>query len=282
MRRIDHLWLKPIITTALAEDIGHGDLTTQLCLREEVECEAKISSREKGIVAGLEVVKAVFEEVEPGLDVRFKVTEGDRVRENKVVIELKGAAGGILTAERTALNFLGKLSGIATLTAEFVNRVEGLGVKVVDTRKTTPGLRALEKYAVRLGGGYNHRFSLSDGILIKDNHIKVSGGIGPAVELARCGHPHLLNIEVEVETIAELDEAISAGADVILLDNFAPEELRKAVVLAREKNPDILLEASGRVTLETVEAIARCGVDIISIGSLTISAKSMDYSLEIK
>lgn len=281
MRLIDHLWLKPIITATLAEDIGHGDLTTQLCLREEVECRARIFSGEKGIVAGLEVAKAVFEEVKPELDVRFQVAEGDRVRENEVVVELKGSAGGILTAERTALNFLGKLSGIATLTAEFVNRVKETGVKVVDTRKTTPGLRALEKYAVRIGGGYNHRFNLSDGILIKDNHIKVSGGIRPAVELAMAGRPHLLRIEVEVETLNELDEAISAGADVILLDNFAPEELKKAVVLARENNPHILLEASGGVTLETVEAIARCGVDMISIGSLTNSAKSMDYSLEI-
>lgn len=281
MRFIELSWLKPIITAALTEDIGHGDLTTQLCVREDIESQARIFSREKGIVAGLEVAEAVFKEVGPELAVRFEVKEGDRVRENEGVASLEGPARDILTAERTALNFLGRLSGIATLTSEFVNKVDRFGVKIVDTRKTTPGLRALEKYAVRVGGGCNHRFGLSDGILIKDNHLKVSGGIRPAVELARSKAPHLLRIEVEVETIEEVAEAVSAGADVILLDNFTPERLKEAVVLARQKNPDILLEASGRVSLETVEAIARSGVDMISIGSLTGSAKSMDYSLEI-
>ncbi|MEW5767408.1 MAG: carboxylating nicotinate-nucleotide diphosphorylase [bacterium] len=277
----DYLWLRPIITAALAEDIEHGDLTTRLCVREDIECQARIFSREKGIVAGLEVAKAVFKEIEPELAVRLKVKEGNRVKENELVASLEGPARGILTAERTALNFLGRLSGIATLTSEFVNKVEGLGVKIFDTRKTTPGLRALEKYAVRVGGGYNHRFSLSDGILIKDNHLKVSGGIESAVELARSEGPCLLKIEVEVETIEEVDEAVSAGADVILLDNFTPEKLKEAVVLARQKNSHILLEASGGVTLETVDTVARSGVDMISIGHLTSSAKSMDYSLEI-
>jgi nicotinate-nucleotide pyrophosphorylase (carboxylating) len=257
----------------LAEDIGEGDVTTDALVGDEVTCEALVVLKEPGVVCGLEVAGAVFEalgaRLEPLVDDGQAMTPGP-------VARVEGPARSVLTAERTALNLLARLSGIATLTRRYVDAVAGTGVDILDTRKTTPGLRALEKYAVRCGGGVNHRFGLDDAVLIKDNHIRVAGGVRAAVERVRSsGTP--LPVEVEAETLDDVREAHEAGADTILLDNMDPATLREAVAIARGAR----LEASGGVTLETVREIAETGVDVISIGALTHSAKALDVSMEV-
>jgi nicotinate-nucleotide pyrophosphorylase (carboxylating) len=260
----------------LQEDLGHGDLTSELTLPPGVEGEAVILAKEPGILAGLEIAKRVFRLVDPQVQFAPKVEEGASVVAGQEVVQLKGSLRGILAAERLALNLLQRLSGIATLTRTYVEALRGTSAQLLDTRKTTPGLRALEKYAVRVGGGKNHRFGLFDGILIKENHIRGAGGIWAAIQRAKAGAPNHLKVEVEVRNLQELEEALAAGADLILLDNFPLEQIRVAVQRVGGKVP---LEASGNMNLERARQAAEAGVDYISVGALTHSAKALDLSL---
>lgn len=275
---IDHA----LIARALEEDIGFGDVTTLSTVPAERTLTATIISRQSGVIAGLDVAAAVFRAVDATLHIELLVADGAAVTPDTRVARIEGNARSILTAERTALNFLGRLSGIATLTARCVAAIAGTNAAIIDTRKTTPGLRALEKYAVRVGGGRNHRFALDDGILIKDNHIAAAGGIGPAIAGAKKGAPHLLKIEVECETLEQVGEALTAGADVILLDNMNMGQQREAVALIRQHDARILIEASGNIGTnpERLAAVAATGVDVISLGALTHSAPNFDLSLE--
>ena len=270
----DHI--EDIVRLALAEDVGIGDITTFLVVDSEITARAEIMARQDMVVAGMEAAHRTFEQVDASIKFDRMVNDGDVIDSGVIMARVSGPAGSILTAERVALNFLMRLSGVATLTARFVGMVRAHNVKIVDTRKTTPGMRALEKAAVRAGGGGNHRFGLFDGVLIKDNHIAAAGSITQAVTRAKAGAPHTIKVEVEVEDLQELEEAIEAGADAVLLDNMAPAEMRKAVTIAKGR---VLLEASGGVTLDTVEQAAASGVDIISIGALTHSAPAVDISL---
>lgn len=271
-----------LIARALEEDIGFGDVTTLSTVPAERTLTATILSRQTGVIAGLEVAAAVFRAVDPTLHMELLVADGAAVTPDAPVARITGSARSILTAERTALNFLGRLSGIATLAARAVAAIAGTQATIVDTRKTTPGLRALEKYAVRVGGARNHRFALDDGILIKDNHIAAAGGIGQAIAGARKHAPHLLKIEVECETLEQVREALAAGADVILLDNMNVGQQREAVSVIRQHDPRILIEASGNIGTnpERLAAVAATGVDFISLGALTHSAPNFDLSLE--
>lgn len=258
----------------LAEDVGGGDLTTAHVVPADATCEAAILIKQPGVVCGLDVAEALFRELDATVRFESLVADGDSIDGGRLAL-VTGPARPILTGERTALNILGRLSGIATLTRRFVDAIEGTGAEILDTRKTTPGLRALEKYAVRCGGGRNHRFGLYDGILIKDNHLAVAGSIRAAVERAAVdGVP----VQVEVETLNGLHEALDAGADSILLDNMSPELMREAVAITAGR---ATLEASGGVTLDTIRTIAETGVDFISIGALTHSARSLDVSLDV-
>jgi nicotinate-nucleotide pyrophosphorylase (carboxylating) len=235
------------------------------------------------VLAGLEVALAVFHTVDSTVRVDCAVQDGVHLTPGSVIAEIHGPARALLTAERVALNLLQRLSGVATATRRYVESVRHTGARIIDTRKTTPGLRLLEKYAVRVGGGYNHRFGLGDGVLIKDNHIAIAGGITPAVNLARQAVSHLQKIEVEVENFPQLHEALAAGADAILLDNMTPEQTREAVRLVRETPgcQHLLLESSGGITLQSVHLYAEAGVDLISVGALTHSAPAVDISLEM-
>ena len=258
----------------LAEDVGPGDVTTLALIDEGATCKAEIRAKEPGIICGLEAAAAVFADL--GVDFRPLVDDGARVVPGPVA-QVEGHAQGVLIGERTALNLLGRLSGIATLTRRYVDAVAGTGATILDTRKTTPGLRTLEKQAVACGGGTNHRVGLYDGILIKDNHLRLAGGVEAAVTRVRAAATGL-PIEVEAETLVEVWEALDAGADTILLDNMTLDELREAVALTAGRAK---LEASGGVTLDTVSAIAETGVDFISVGALTHSAPSLDVSMEV-
>jgi nicotinate-nucleotide pyrophosphorylase (carboxylating) len=264
-----------LIERALAEDVGAGDLTTAAVVAEDARAGARIEQRAPGVIAGLGVAEAVFLRVDPELRFQALASEGEW-REPGPVAQVEGGARSILTAERVALNFLGRLSGVATLAARFARAVEGTGARVLDTRKTTPGLRALEKEAVRLGGGTNHRAGLHDAILVKENHAAVAGGVGEAARRALAGAPAGIAAEVECATLAEVEEALGAGVARILLDNMQLEELRRAVELAGGRAE---LEASGGVTLESVRAIAETGVDYVSVGAMTHSAPALDVSL---
>jgi nicotinate-nucleotide pyrophosphorylase (carboxylating) len=270
--------LEELITLSLREDVGTGDLTTNSIVGPDCTTHGYIMAKEAGVVAGLQVAELVFRRLNPAIEFKALARDGDRVKPGSILAEIAGQARAILTGERVALNFLRHLSGIATRTAGLVRLVEGTVARIVDTRKTTPGLRALEKYAVRAGGGYNHRFGLYDGILIKDNHIKVAGGIGPAVKAARSGCPHTIRIEVEVEDLAGVREALSAGADIIMLDNMGPEEMKEAVKTIAGR---ALVEASGGISEDNIKAAAAAGVDLISVGALTHSVKSLDISLDL-
>ena len=264
-----------VVQSALAEDVGSGDVTTGRVVGPGTSCDAALLVKEPGVVCGLAVAEAVFRALEPQISFESAASDGDHVEARVRVASVAGSATAILTGERTALNLLGRLSGIATLTRRFVDSIDGTGAAVLDTRKTTPGLRALEKYAVRCGGGQNHRFGLYDGILIKDNHLAVAGSIGAAVERARdAGLP----VEVEAETLDDVREALAAGADSILLDNMSLDRLAEAVALVDGRAK---LEASGSVSLDTIRQIAETGVDFVSIGALTHSARSLDVSLEV-
>jgi nicotinate-nucleotide pyrophosphorylase (carboxylating) len=271
-----------LIRHALEEDGAEADITTLCTVPADHQAKASIIARQAGVIAGLLVASATFRELDPQVSVELLVEDGTTVQAGQVVAHLSGPARSLLSAERVALNFLGHLSGIATLTAQCVRALEGTKVRILDTRKTTPGLRSLEKEAVRLGGGHNHRFNLSDGVLIKDNHIKAAGGIVPAITLARRMAPHLLKIEVECESLAEVQEALEAGADVLLLDNMPVEMMRSAVDLVRRVSPHVLIEASGNIGTNTTKlaAVAATGVDFISLGAITHSAPNFDVSLE--
>ena len=267
--------MNDVIGRALAEDLGAGDLTTRAVVPEGAQARARIEQRAPGVVAGLGVAQAVFERLDGSLDLRASAPEGEW-REPGVLAEISGPAASILAGERVALNFLGRLSGVATLTARYVQAVEGTGARILDTRKTTPGLRELEKAAVRAGGGMSHRSGLYDAILVKENHAALAGGVGEATRRALAGAPEGVTVEVECATLEELEAAVAAGVPRILLDNMAPAELRQAVELAGGRAE---LEASGGITLDTVRAVAETGVDYISVGALTHSAPALDVSL---
>ncbi|HET9438144.1 MAG TPA: carboxylating nicotinate-nucleotide diphosphorylase [Gaiellaceae bacterium] len=268
--------LERIVQAALAEDVGVGDVTTDATVPADAVGTAELLVKEPGVVCGLEVAEATFRALDP--DGRFEALadDGDSVEPPAVVARITGSQRALLTGERVALNFVGRLSGIATLTRRYVDAVDGTGASVLDTRKTTPGLRGLEKHAVACGGGRNHRFGLDDAVLIKDNHLRAAGSLRAAVELVR--EATELPVEVECETLAQVGEALELGVDAILLDNMTPPQLRDAVALTRGR---ARLEASGGVTLETIRAIAETGVDEISVGALTHSARSLDVSLEL-
>lgn len=270
--------IKELILKALAEDIGPGDLTTDLLIDQKLSGRAIIVGKQKLVLAGIDVAQEVFKTINPVIDFRTIMTDGSHAFPGDTLAEIKGPVADILKGERLALNFLQHLSGIASLTHEFVRAVEGFSVKIVDTRKTLPGLKALEKYAVRVGGGHNHRYALYDGILIKNNHLRAVP-LREAVLRAKTAAPHLIRVEVEVTTIPELREALDAEAECILLDNMDIPTLREAVSIAKGK---ALLEASGGVNLETVRQIAETGVDLISVGALTHSARACDISLRLK
>ncbi|MBZ4645497.1 MAG: NadC [Clostridia bacterium] len=268
-----------IISKALSEDIGTGDITTASTIPKDQKISGKFIAKEAGVICGLEVVKKVFEKIDGEIIMIPHVTDGERVNKGDLIAEIKGPAVGVLTGERVALNFLQRLSGISTKTAQLLEEVKGTKAKITDTRKTTPGLRVLEKYAVRVGGGVNHRFNLSDGILIKDNHIKAAGSITNAIAAARKNAPHTLKIEVEVESMEQIEEALEAGADIIMLDNMGTEEMKKAVARI---NGRALVEASGNMGEKDLREVADTGVDLISVGALTHTVKAMDISLRFE
>jgi len=270
-----------IILNALNEDIGSGDITTSCIVSEGHESKGVIVSKDEFILAGMPFVERTFGLIDQGLRFSPKKKDGSRIKKGDILATLRGRTRSLLMAERVALNILQRLSGIATQTSRFVELVKGMPVKVVDTRKTVPGIRALDKYAVRVGGGYNHRYGLYDGLLIKDNHITVAGGIKNAIRLARSKAHHLFKIEVEVKNIAEVKEAIKAGADIIMLDNMSVKKIKRAVELIRREVPSIIIEASGGVRLENICSIARAGVDLISVGSITHSVAAPDISIEV-
>lgn len=272
--------IEPLVRGALLEDLGRaGDLTTDLIVPVEVPARAALVARESGVVAGLDLAKLAFELIDPEIAVEIAANDGSVVAPGAVIARISGPARGILTAERTALNFLGHLSGIASVTASIVAAVQGTKAKIVCTRKTTPGLRAVEKYAVRAGGGANHRFGLDDALLIKDNHVAIAGGVVPALRRARAGVGHLVKIEVEVDTLDQLREALGEGADAVLLDNMSLEMLAEAVAIVDGR---AITEASGRVTPKSAPSIAATGVDLISIGWLTHSAPVLDIGLDFE
>ena len=270
--------LDPLIELAFEEDIGIGDITTEATVPSAQEGIGTLLAKSDGIVAGLPVAERVFAKLDETLSFRGLATDGDAVKAGTPIAEVQGSAKTILIGERTALNFLQRLSGIATLTAQFVAAVIGYDTKIVDTRKTAAGWRAVQKYAVRIGGGHNHRFGLYDGVLIKDNHIVAAGGVGNAVQRARQVVPHTAKIEVEVETLDQVDDALKAGADILLLDNMSPNMMARVV---REVGDLAVTEASGGITLDKVKTVAAAGVDLISVGALTHSAMPMDISLTL-
>ncbi|CAM3009618.1 carboxylating nicotinate-nucleotide diphosphorylase [Hathewaya histolytica] len=265
-----------IIKDALSEDISFGDVTTEGIISEESFCSVDLIAKEEGIIAGIEVFKRVYSIVGE-VDVEFFISEGEKVNKGQVIGIVKGRTRKVLLGERVSLNLLQRLSGIASLTRKFVDKLEGTKVKLLDTRKTTPNLRILEKYAVRVGGGYNHRFNLSDGVLIKDNHIDAAGGIKEAIERAREYAPFVRKIEVEVENLEEVKEALYAEADIIMLDNMNVDTIKEALKIIDGKAE---VEVSGNVTLDTIKSIANTGVDYISSGYLTHSYKAFDLSMK--
>lgn len=270
---------EPIVRAALLEDLGRaGDLTTDAIVPADAVATAVVAARRDGRVAGLEAALAAFRILDPAMDILVEAPDGSDVAAGGTIATLRGTARALLTGERTALNLLGRLSGIATATRALARAVEGTPARIVCTRKTTPGMRALEKWAVRLGGGANHRFGLDDAILIKDNHIAIAGGIRPAVERARAVVGHMVKIEVEVDTLAQLDELLGLKADAVLLDNMDPATLRQAVRMVAGR---MITEASGNVTLQTVRPIAEAGVDMISVGWITHSAPNLDVGLDM-
>jgi len=269
----------PIIISALKEDIGSGDITSSVLFEKDISILAHIIAKEECVLAGMDIARWVFDAVDEKIAFTALCKDGDRVKKGKRIMSVKGSAKNILAAERTVLNFLGHLSGVATFTAEFVNEVKGTAAKIYDTRKTIPGLRELEKYAVVMGGGFNYRIGLWDEIMIKDNHLEVMGLKAVGKSIAAFKNRGYKNIEVEVGNIAEFKEALEAGADIIMLDNMKPEDIKKAVKL--RKGLKIILEASGGIGLENIKKTAKAGVDRISIGKITHSAPSIDFSMEM-
>jgi nicotinate-nucleotide pyrophosphorylase (carboxylating) len=275
---MNDLQIRPLVEAALREDIRSGDVTTLALLPSGVRGRVEMNFREDGVVCGLDVARLAWQTL-GGVDVEILRRDGDKIARGETVLRAEGEAASLLTGERVALNFVQRLSGIATLTAQFVQATEGTRARIADTRKTTPGLRLLEKYAVKCGGGSNHRFALDDMILTKDNHIALCGGIGEAIKRARAFAGHSLKIEVECDTLEQVEEAAASGADIILLDNMKPETLKRAVEIIAGR---AISEASGGVNLQTVRAIAESGVDIISVGALTHGARSLDIGLDVE
>lgn len=277
---LSSLMIEPAVRAALLEDFGRaGDITTEATVKSGTTARAMIAAREPGRIAGLDFALTAFRLLDPKIMLTVHAPDGSDVVRGDFVATVEGSARPILTAERVALNFLGQLSGVATATAILVKLVEGTRARVVCTRKTTPGMRAFEKYAVRCGGGRNHRFGLDDGILIKDNHIVAAGGIKNAILAARAHAGHMVHVEVEVDSLKQLEEALALNANSVLLDNMTPAQLREAVKLT---NGRAILEASGNVTAETIAAIAQTGVDLISSGAITHSSKCLDLGLDFK
>jgi nicotinate-nucleotide pyrophosphorylase (carboxylating) len=272
------LLIAPVVEAALAEDLGRaGDVTSQACVAADTRLHAVFVARKTGVVAGLACARLAISALDPSADFKAVVEDGARVGADEKLAWVDANARALLGAERVGLNLMGHLSGVATLTRAYVEAVEGTGAMIVDTRKTTPGLRALEKYAVRCGGGVNHRFGLDDAILIKDNHIAACGSVGEAVRRAKAAAGHLIKVEVEIDGLGHLEEALKYGPDVVMLDNFSLADLAEAVRRAAGR---AVLEASGGITLETVRAIAETGVDVISVGALTHSASVLDIGLD--
>jgi len=274
---LDKIIVDNIIQNALKEDMPLGDITTDNLIDENSKSKAKLIAKEAGILAGIEVAERVFRILDPQVYFKANFKDGESLKKGDIIAEIEGNTRALLKGERTALNILQRMSAIATKTNEYCQKVKDLPVKIVDTRKTTPGLRYLEKYAVRAGGGTNHRYCLSDGVLIKDNHIQAAGGIKKAVELARKSIPHTIKIEVETETLEQVAEALEAGADIIMLDNMSYEMMKEAVKLINKR---AVVEASGNVSLETIYDIACTGVDIISVGKLTHTVAALDISMK--
>ena len=275
---LDFRLLDSLIELALTEDIGTGDITTESTVSSTQKGDGVIIVEDDGVIAGLPVAQRVFQKIDPSLDFRKLVSDGDKVRKMMPVAEVKGRVNAILTGERVAINFLQRLAGTATMTAQFVELAAKYDVQITDTRKTTAGWRAIQKYAVYMGGGQNHRFGLFDGVLIKDNHIIAAGSVAKAVKNAKLTAPHTMKIEVEVETPDQVEEAMCAGADILLLDNMPVELMRTTVEKVAGRVP---IEASGNITLDKVEAVAETGVDLISVGALTHSAMPLDISLDL-
>jgi nicotinate-nucleotide pyrophosphorylase (carboxylating) len=269
--------VRHLIQAAIEEDLGRGDVTTEATIAEHVISRARLITKQEIVLAGMDVFSEVYATLDGAVHLKPAYKDGDLLSTGAVIAVLEGRARSLLAGERVALNFLQRLSGIATLTRQYVEAVRGYNVEIIDTRKTTPGWRLLEKYAVRVGGGKNHRHDLGDGVLIKDNHIVAAGGIKPAVDLARRHSHHLLKIEVEVETLEQVEEALQAGAEAIMLDNMSPAMLAEGVKIIGKR---AIVEASGGVSLETVTAVARTGVDLISVGKLTHSAPAADIHVE--
>jgi nicotinate-nucleotide pyrophosphorylase (carboxylating) len=273
------LLIEPIVRAALLEDLGRaGDITSEAVVPAEATVEAVIAARQPGVLAGLDAALLAFELLDPLLRIERRRADGDRISRGETVAHINGPARGVLGAERTALNLLSRMSGVATATRALADAIAGYKAKIVCTRKTTPGLRTLEKEAVRLGGGANHRFGLDDAMLIKDNHIALAGGVRQALERAQRHAGHLVKIELEVDTLDQLAEALEIGVDAVLLDNMTPETLRRAVAMVDGR---AITEASGRITIETAPAIAATGVDLISSGWITHSAPILDLGLDI-
>src|SRR5215467_1301833 len=283
LMHFSHLALQELVTRLLAEDVGYGDITTLALVPPQAPGHGRFLAKEALVLAGLDVAFTVFRTMDSTIRLDCALQDGVLLSPGSIIAAIHGPARALLTAERVALNLLQRLSGVATVTRRYVDRVRHTKARIIDTRKTTPGLRLLEKYAVRVGGGHNHRFGLGDGVLIKDNHIAIAGGITTTVNLARQAVSHLQKIEVEVENFPQLHEALAAGADAILLDNMTPEQTREAVRLVRETpgGEHLLLESSGGITLQTVHLYAEAGVDLISVGALTHSAPAVDISLEM-
>lgn len=273
-------YLKSLFKKELFEDIGEGDITTKLVIPKDTKVVAEIMAKEEQIIAGLEIIKIGFRILDAKIKVKTHVLEGEKVKKERKIAEITGSASSILKGERTVLNFLQRMSGIATLTSKFVKEVEGYRCKILDTRKTTPGLRMLEKYAVRVGGGNNHRFGLYDQVLIKDTHLKIIPDIKNILRKIKLQTS--LKVEVEVTNIQELNEVLSEKVDIIMLDNMNISKLKKAVNLIKERNKKVKIEVSGNVSLKRVKEIAKLGVDFISIGALTHSSKATNLSLKIR
>jgi nicotinate-nucleotide pyrophosphorylase (carboxylating) len=274
----ENILIDKIVEQALLEDIGTGDITSESIVPYDLKAKGIIKTSEEGVVAGLDIIYLVFKKLDPEICFQSKIKDGKNILPGEVLAKISGSARTILKGERVALNFLQRMSGIATITSKFCQQVKDFPVRIVDTRKTTPGLRILEKYAVRMGGGYNHRFGLYDAVLIKDNHIVVAGGIKSAVNSVQKQISHTVKIEVEVENLSQLQEALKVQVDIIMLDNMDLETMKEAVKIVKGKT---LIEASGEITLEKARKIAQIGVDLISVGALTHSVKSLDISMEI-
>ena len=279
--QLDQSLIFQSVSDFLREDLGRGDVTSQATVRGGQRGRGRFLAKQDCVLCGVEIAEAVFVVLDPDIRLESFAYDGDTLEKGTEFARVEGLATTLLAGERTALNLLQRLSGIATLTKTFVDKIAGTSARIVDTRKTTPGLRMLEKYAVAVGGATNHRFGLDDGVLIKDNHIAMAGGVRRAIEYARQAAHHLMKVEIEVANESQLREALGAGAEVIMLDNMTAEQLRECVRIVRDDRPDTVLEASGGVNLDTVREIAETGVDLISVGAITHSATAIDISLKI-